>query len=144
MITHEEFSKVEIRVGKILSAEKVVGSEKLLKLQVEFGVKNVPAPAEDSGAGAGMTTPTTPPRGLGTPPQAGGEGKDIRQIISGIAKHFPDPAALIGVRCAFVTNLEPRMIFGLESNGMILAVSTDTTLSLLRVSDDIPPGTLVR
>lgn len=37
LITFEEFKKVEIRIGKILSAEKVENADKLLKLQVDFG-----------------------------------------------------------------------------------------------------------
>lgn len=37
MVTIDEFKKLEIRVGKIISAERVVGSEKLVKLQVSFG-----------------------------------------------------------------------------------------------------------
>ena len=37
MITFNDFQKIEIKVGTILSAEKVDGSEKLLKLSVEFG-----------------------------------------------------------------------------------------------------------
>ncbi len=36
-ITFEEFKKVEIRIGKVLSAEKVENADKLLKLQVDFG-----------------------------------------------------------------------------------------------------------
>jgi len=36
-ITFEDFKKVEIRIGKILAAEKVAGADKLLKLQVDFG-----------------------------------------------------------------------------------------------------------
>lgn len=36
-ITFEDFKKVEIRIGKILSAEKVENADKLLKLQVDFG-----------------------------------------------------------------------------------------------------------
>lgn len=36
-ITLEDFKKVEIRIGKILSAEKVADADKLLKLQVDFG-----------------------------------------------------------------------------------------------------------
>ncbi len=36
-INYEEFSKVDIRVGTIISAEEIEGSEKLLKLQVDFG-----------------------------------------------------------------------------------------------------------
>ncbi len=38
-------------------------------------------------------------------------------------RYFPDPAALAGRTCMFVTNLEPRVIRGLESDGMLFAVS---------------------
>jgi methionine--tRNA ligase beta chain len=37
MITVDDFKKIEIRVGKILSAEKVEGSEKLVRLEVDLG-----------------------------------------------------------------------------------------------------------
>ena len=37
MITFEDFQKIEIKIGEVLSAEKVEGSEKLLKLSVDFG-----------------------------------------------------------------------------------------------------------
>ena len=37
MITFKDFQKIEIRVGTILSAEKVENSEKLLKLSIDFG-----------------------------------------------------------------------------------------------------------
>jgi len=40
MITLDDFKKVEVRAGKVLSAEKVGGSEKLLKLLVDFGEEN--------------------------------------------------------------------------------------------------------
>lgn len=36
-ITFEEFKKAEIRIGKIISAEKVADADRLLKLQVDFG-----------------------------------------------------------------------------------------------------------
>ncbi|MCX6723984.1 MAG: methionine--tRNA ligase [Candidatus Staskawiczbacteria bacterium] len=37
IITFDEFKKVDIRIGKIISTERVEGSDKLLKLQVDFG-----------------------------------------------------------------------------------------------------------
>ncbi|HEY4498970.1 MAG TPA: methionine--tRNA ligase subunit beta [Candidatus Paceibacterota bacterium] len=37
MITIDDFKKTEIRVGRIMSAERVEGSEKLVKFQVSFG-----------------------------------------------------------------------------------------------------------
>ncbi len=67
-----------------------------------------------------------------------------RQVVSGIRKYFSDPQLLVGTKCAFATNLEPRSLMGLESQAMILAVSTDTTFSLLHVSDEIPVGTKVK
>ena len=64
-----------------------------------------------------------------------------RQIVSGIAMYFSDPEELVGKRVPFVTNLAPRTIRGLESNGMILAASHEDNFSLLEVNDTIPPGT---
>lgn len=43
MIPIDDFKKVELKVGKILSAEKVEGSEKLVKLMVDLGEANLPA-----------------------------------------------------------------------------------------------------
>lgn len=37
MITFDDFKKLEIRIGKIISAEKVEGADKLLKLEVDIG-----------------------------------------------------------------------------------------------------------
>lgn len=112
MISIDEFKKVEIRAGKVLTAEKVEGSEKLLKLSVDFG----------------------------EPDPASPELRGTRQVISGISK-FITPEELVGVTCAFVTNLEPRAIMGLESQAMIMATSTEEgKFSLLKISPDIPPG----
>jgi len=118
MITIDDFVKVEIKAGEILSVEKVESSNKLLKLSVNFGPSTSSGQVNEAG---------------------------IRQIISGIAKYFPDISVLVGKKCAFCTNLEPRAICGLESNGMIMAVSTeDGKFSLLEVASDIPAGTAVR
>jgi methionyl-tRNA synthetase len=66
-----------------------------------------------------------------------------RQVVSGIARYFEDPSTLVGRRCPFVTNLEPRTIRGLESRAMIFAAHTeDDRFSLLEpTQNDIPPGT---
>ncbi len=132
MITYDEFKKVEIRAGKILSAEKIPDTDKLLKLMVDFGefeeIKNVDQPAE-------ATQPAAP-----TPKKP-----KPRQIVSGISAYFPDPATLVGKTCMFVTNLEPRTIRGFESNGMLFAVSTEIGgFSILEPNSSIPPGTLAK
>ena len=111
MITLEDFKKIDIVVGEILSAEKVPDTDKLLKLSVDLGEPNP------------------------------------RQIVSGISLYFPDCSVLVGKKCMFVSNLEPRTIRGIESQGMILAVSTEDGLptqagkfSLLEPSNDISAG----
>jgi len=103
-ITYDDFKKVQMKVGKILSAEAVVGSDKLYKLSVDFA-----------------------------------EGEP-RQIVSGIAKYFPDVTQIIGKKVAFVTNLEARSLMGLLSNGMILAVKSDDKLAIMEVPDFIKEG----
>lgn len=37
MITFNDFKKLEIRIGKVLSAERVEGTDKLMKLEIDFG-----------------------------------------------------------------------------------------------------------
>jgi len=37
MITYEDFKKIELRIAKILEAEKIENSDKLLKLQIDLG-----------------------------------------------------------------------------------------------------------
>ena len=71
-----------------------------------------------------------------------GEGS-LRQILSGIAE-FMAPEEMVGRQFPFVTNLEPRVIRGLVSNGMIMAVGEGDTFSLLSPSKTVQSGSRVR
>ncbi len=71
----------------------------------------------------------------------GEEGQ--RQIISGIREFFTDPEELVGRQCPFLINLEPRVIRGLESQGMILAALHEDTFALLNPHVSLPPGTKI-
>lgn len=68
-----------------------------------------------------------------------------RQILSGIRMYFEDPQELVGRKVPFVSNLAPRTIRGIESNGMILAVSDKDSdaFSLLEVGENISAGSIV-
>ena len=66
-----------------------------------------------------------------------------RQIVSGIREFFPEIEVLIGKQCPFLTNLETRTIRGLESQGMILAASSEDTFAILNPHCTLPAGTLV-
>ena len=70
-----------------------------------------------------------------------GEEKGPRQIISGIAAYVAEPSSLLGRQLVFVTNLEPRTIKGLESDGMLFAVGTGETFAFLTPDRSVPPGT---
>lgn len=67
-------------------------------------------------------------------------GEEIRSVCSGIAK-FYKPEELIGKKVVFVTNLAPRMICGIKSEGMILAAEDENgNLSLVAPDRDIESG----
>ncbi len=105
-ITITDLQKCEIKIGKVLSAERIEGSEKLLKLSIDLGE---PTP---------------------------------RQILSGIAKAV-EPEALVGKLVPVVANLEPRMMMGLESQGMILCAD-DGAPVLLHPAKEVAPGSIVK
>lgn len=105
-ISIDEFSKIEVQVGTVRSAERVPETDKLLRLMVDFGEEGGP-----------------------------------RQIVSGIATYVPEPETLVNRQLAFVTNLEPRIIRGLESNGMLFAVGSGETFAFLTPDREVPPGT---
>lgn len=67
-----------------------------------------------------------------------------RQILSGIRTYFPDPQVLVDKQCPFIINLEPRMIRGFESQGMIMAASEEEVLALLHPHTEIKAGSVVR
>lgn len=104
-INIEDFIKVQLRVGTVIEAEEVPGSDKLIKQIVDFG-------------------------------------EEKRQILSGI-KQWYKPEDLIGKQFVYVTNLEPRMMMGMESQGMLLATDTDKPTPI-KPSKKVPNGVKLR
>ncbi|TMA68734.1 MAG: methionine--tRNA ligase subunit beta [Deltaproteobacteria bacterium] len=70
-------------------------------------------------------------------------GTEERQLVAGIRAHY-DPAALVGRQVVVVANLEPAQLRGVESQGMVLAVSDGDRVVLLRPDDPVMPGAVVR
>ncbi len=67
-------------------------------------------------------------------------GNEVRQVIAGIAEAYA-PETLVGRKVAIVTNLAPRKLRGLESNGMILAASVEGGKPVLAsFLEDVPVG----
>ena len=112
-ISFDDFKKLDIRMGKIISAERVEDSDKLLKLVVDFGelgASDLPA---------------------------------HRQIIAGLAQFYA-PEALVGKECPFANNLAPRVLAGLESQGMVLCPSDAVGPALLHPDKEVPPGSKIK
>jgi len=107
-ISYEYFAKLDIRLGTIISAEKVPETDKLLKLSVDSGEEKP------------------------------------RTIVAGVAQYVDDLETLIGKQVPIVANLEPRILRGIESQGMILAATDKETLALLHPSKQLMNGSKVR
>ena len=68
-------------------------------------------------------------------------GDEVRTIVSGIAKHYK-PEEMVGKKVVFVTNLAPRKICGIESQGMILGAEDEKgNFSLIVPETDVESGT---
>jgi len=72
-------------------------------------------------------------------------GTEQRTIVAGIAQHYA-PADLVGKQIVVVANLEPAKLMGIQSQGMVLAGSTedDSALAVLVLDRALPPGARVR
>lgn len=108
MITIDDFKKLEIKIGKVKSVERVENADKLLKFIFDIG-----------------------------------NGEE-RQILAGIAEFYTDLESLVGMEVPLLLNLEPRMMRGLESQGMMLAADDGEKAVLLHPDKDIPAGSTVR
>ena len=67
-----------------------------------------------------------------------------RQIIAGL-RQFYEPEALVGKQIVVLTNLPPRNMRGLDSNGMLLAGVTEdqSSVVLLTTDQEMPPGSKI-
>lgn len=72
-----------------------------------------------------------------------GDGED-RQILSGIAKFYPNEQELVGKKLQIVANLKPRkMMKKYVSQGMILSAEHGDQLTVLTVDPSVPNGSII-
>jgi methionine--tRNA ligase beta chain len=101
-ITIDDFKKLDLRVAKITEAERIEGTDKLLKLKVTLGLEE-------------------------------------RQLVAGIAQDYT-PEELVGKQLIVVANLEPAVIRGVESQGMLLAATSEGKIILATMDKEANPG----
>jgi methionine--tRNA ligase beta chain len=106
IVSYEEFSKMDLRIGKVVKAEPVQGSRNLVNMLIDIG-------------------------------------GDSRQAVAGIAQYY-NPKDLEGKSVAIIANLQPRKMFGLESNVMILAAEDDKTVSILLPDRPVKTGSKIK
>ncbi len=66
-----------------------------------------------------------------------------RTIVSGIAQ-WKKPEELVGKQLPYIVNLAPRMLRGVESQGMLLAASDESGVALLNPERALTPGTKLK
>ncbi|MFC7115964.1 methionine--tRNA ligase [Natronoarchaeum sp. GCM10025703] len=103
-IGFDEFQNLDMRVGRIESAEAIEGADELVRLEVDIGV-------------------------------------ETRQIVAGL-KQLHDIDELPGTKVIVMANLEQAELFGVESDGMVLAAGDQA--DLLTTHEDAAPGTQVQ
>jgi len=106
MISFEDFQKLDLRVGKIIEAERVEGTDKLIRLEVDLG-------------------------------------GEWRQLVAGVGEAY-GPKELKGKEIVVVANLEPKIIKGIESQGMLLAAACEGKPVILIPEKEVPPGEKVK
>jgi methionine--tRNA ligase beta chain len=106
MVTFDDFKKLDLRIGTVLSASRVEGTDKLILLEVDLG-------------------------------------SERRQVVAGMAEFF-DSEHFVGKQIPIITNLPPRVMRGVESQGMVLAADVEGHPVLLHPEKQIPPGSIIR
>ncbi len=129
-VNYEEFKKMDMRVGTIREVTPVPDTDKLLKCMIDFGETEEVA-GEDVEDLGGEVEKVIKPK--------------LRQIVSGIREFYPEYEKLVGKQVLYIVNLEPRMIKGIESQGMLMAVDgRDGAPVFMTPEVEVNPGTKIR
>ena len=71
-------------------------------------------------------------------------GPEQRTLVAGLGEQY-QPEELLGLQVIVVANLEPAVIRGVESNGMLLGVGCDDRddIALVTINREMPSGSRV-
>ena len=106
LIKYDDFAKLDLRIVKVIEAERLEGTRNLIKIKVSLG-------------------------------------EEEKIIVAGIAGAY-EAEELVGKKIVMLLNLEPKKIFDIESNGMILAAENEDSISLLTCDKELPEGSKIR
>lgn len=124
MPTIEDFMKFEFKVAKIVDAQDHPNADKLLVLKIDVG--------ESEPVEAPLAAPVHDPI------------PKLKQIVAGIKKSYAKED-LVGKYIVVINNLEPALLRGVESNGMLLAATgSDGMPVLISPEKPVEPGAKVK
>ncbi|MFA5104009.1 MAG: methionine--tRNA ligase subunit beta [Candidatus Margulisiibacteriota bacterium] len=133
----EDFMKFEFKIAKIIDAQDHPNADKLLVLKIDVGEMGIvgggsrPARTEEAPHAAPVQDPISP-------------SPKYKQIVAGIKKSY-SKEDLIGKYIVVVNNLEPAVLRGVESNGMLLAATgADGMPILISPERPVEPGSKVK
>ncbi|MFA5008238.1 MAG: methionine--tRNA ligase subunit beta [Candidatus Omnitrophota bacterium] len=106
MINYEDFSKLELKVAKVLEVSIHPNADKLYVVKVDLGDRQA-------------------------------------NIVAGIRSSYT-PEELIGKLVVVVANLEPKMLRGVESNGMLLAAHSEDKIVVLTTDKEVLAGSFIK
>jgi len=106
IVSPEDFQRLDLRIGRVLKAERIPERKKIYKLQIDVGTRQI-------------------------------------QTIAGGAEYYP-PEYYQGRTVVVLLNLQPKIIGGIESKGMLLAADLQGKPVWLTVDEEVPAGTKVR
>jgi len=122
MPTIDDFIKFEFKVAKIVDAQDHPNADKLLVLKIDVGSRPDHTETE---------APHIP-------------SPKYKQIVAGIKKAY-SKEELIGKHIVVINNLEPAVLRGVESNGMLLAATgSDGMPILISPEKPVEPGAKVK
>lgn len=116
MLSIDDFRKVELRVGSVLEVNPHPSADRLYVIRVDLGAREADGPAEP--------------------------GRDVRELVAGIRACYR-PDELVGRQVIVVANLEPAVIRGVTSRGMLLAAIDDGQPVLLAPDRPVGAGAAV-
>ena len=105
MVSFDDFKKIDLRIGRIISVEDHPNADKLYVLKVDLGAEE-------------------------------------RQLVAGLRKYYT-AEQLQGRLVVVVANLEPAILRGVESQGMLLAAGEGDVVSILQPDAALTPGAKV-
>jgi len=105
LVSFDEFKKLDIRIGKVISVENHPQADKLYVLKIDIGT-------------------------------------DVKQSVAGLRPYLA-PDQLQNKLVVVITNLQPVVLRGVESQVMILAASSNNEVVILSPVKELPAGSRI-